>query len=185
MPYLDDAERIFGQIMSAPKLASASALGRLITASSSGSSPIKSISQRIAIGVGAAALGLAFRLAIQGLLENRLAYVTFYPVVTVAAIWGGSVSGLVAALLCASVAHVWLFPLAETGDWVGLSIFLASAVIISGASEMLHSAISRADDAEERAAEKDRLQITNERLRLAMSAGSIGAWDFDAGSRRI
>ncbi|HTO78443.1 MAG TPA: PAS domain S-box protein, partial [Methylocystis sp.] len=62
-------------------------------------------------------------------------------------------------------------------NWVGLSIFLASAAIISGAGELLHRARSRAD---QRAADKDRLQIVNERLRLAMSAGAIGAWDFDA-----
>ena len=56
-------------------------------------------------------------------------------------------------------------------------MYLASAAIISGASELLHRARSRA---EARAADKDRLQIANERLRLALSAGAIGAWDFDA-----
>ncbi len=184
MPVRQDAGTIFGQIMSAPQLARANALGRLIAASSTGS-PTKSVSQRIAIGVGAAAVGLALRFALEGLLGTRVAYVTFYPVFTVAAIWGGSVSGLVAALLCAGVAHLWLFPLAVTGDWVGLSIFLTSAAIISGVSEMMHGALSRADYAEERAADKDRLQIANERLRLAMSAGAIGAWDFDAGADKF
>ena len=49
----------------------------------------------------------------------------------------------------------------------------------------MHGALSRADYAEERAADKDRLQIANERLRLAMSAGAIGAWDFDAGANKL
>jgi len=107
---------------------------------------------------------------------------TFYPVVTVAALFGGSVSGLVAALLCASVAHIWLFPLATPVNWIGLSLFLTSAVIISGATELLYRARSRA---EERAGDRDRLQVASERLRLAMSAGKIGAWDFDPVTNRI
>jgi len=94
----------------------------------------------------------------------------------VAALLGGWVAGIVAALLCAGVAHVWLFSLSNLGNWIGLSLFLTSAAILSGGSELLHRAKSKA---EERAGDKDRLQIANERLRLAMSAGAIGAWDFD------
>ncbi len=176
MPDVNAAGGFFEQITSAPKLAFARARRSLLTAPSSAFFPVKSLSQRVAIGVGAAVLGLALRLAIQGVVGNRLAYLTFYPVVTLAALIGGSVSGLVAALLCAAVTHLWLFPLANPANWVGLSIFLASAAIISGVGELLHRARSRAD---QRAADKDRLQIVNERLRLAMSAGAIGAWDFD------
>jgi PAS domain S-box-containing protein len=144
------------------------------------SSPVKSFWLRVAIGVVAAIIGLASRLAIHDFLGNRLAYLTFYPAVSVVALFGGSVSGVVTAVLCAAVAHIWLFPIEQPGDWIGLSIFLASAVIISSTSEALHHAWGRASHAEARAADKERLQITNERLRLAMRAGAIGAWDFDA-----
>ena len=177
MPDVNAAGGFLEQIISAPKLACSRARRSLLKAPSSALFPVKSLSQRIALGVGAAVLGLGLRLALQGFLGTRLAYLTFYPAVTVAALFGGSVSALLAALLCAGVAHVWLFPLANPGNWIGLSMYLASAAIISGASELLHRARSRA---EARAADKDRLQIANERLRLALSAGAIGAWDFDA-----
>ncbi len=134
---------------------------------------------RVAIGVVAAFVGVMWRIAIQDFLPNNVAYLTYYPVVAVAGLFGGSVSGVVAAALCALAAHGWLSPLEQPGGWIGLSIFLISAVIISGASEALHRALSRASHAEERAADKERLQIANERLRLAISAGAIGAWDFD------
>ena len=140
---------------------------------------VRSFWWRVALGVVAAVIGVVLRLAIQDFLGNRVAYVTFYPVVAVVALFGGSVSGIVAALLCAAVAHVWLFPLGHLGDWIGLSVFLVSAAMISGMSEALHHAWSRASYAEERAADKEQLQIVNERLRLAISAGAIGAWDFD------
>jgi PAS domain S-box-containing protein len=142
-------------------------------------SPVKALWQRVAIGVLAAAIGLALRLALHDFLGIRVAYVTFYPVVAVVALFGGSVSGVVAAVLCATVAHLWLFPTEHPGDWLGLSVFLISAAIISSMSEALHQAWSRASHAEERAADKERLLLANERLRLAISAGAMGAWDFD------
>ena len=116
---------------------------------------VRSFWWRVALGVVAAVIGVVLRLAIQDFLGNRVAYVTFYPVVAVVALFGGSVSGIVAALLCAAVAHVWLFPLGHLGDWIGLSVFLVSAAMISGMSEALHHAWSRASHAEERAADKE------------------------------
>ncbi|BDV37188.1 PAS domain-containing sensor histidine kinase [Methylocystis bryophila] len=175
MPYPYEARRIFEQIFSAPN----STRRPSVAATSIAPSPVQSLFQRLAIGVGAAVLGLAFRLAIQDFVGNRIAYLTFYPVVMGGALLGGSVSGLVAALLCAAVAQLWLFPVTQTGDWIELPIFLAGAAVISGASEALRNAMSRTDSAEERADVEDRFRIVNERLRLAMSAGAIGAWDFD------
>ena len=147
--------------------------------------PGDQFARRIALGACAAALGLALRFAVQDLLGGRLAYVTFYPVVTIAAFFGGAVSGFITAALCAGIAHVWLFPLSDVGDWIGLAIFLTSSVIISGTGQALHLAKFEADFARERAADKDRLQVANERLRLAMSAGAILAWDFDPATNVI
>lgn len=175
MPYPYEARRIFELFFSAPN----GPRHPSVAATSTAPSPVQSLFQRIAIGVGAAVLGLAFRFAIQDFVGNRIAYLTFYPVVMGGALLGGSVSGLVAALLCAGVAHLWLFPFTQTGDWIELPIFLAGAAVISGACEALRNAMSRTDAAAERADVEDRFRIVNERLRLAMSAGAIGAWDFD------
>jgi len=142
--------------------------------------PRNLFARRIALGVCAAAVGLLLRLAVEDFLGQRLTYVTFYPAVIVAAFFGGSASGLVAAALCAVVAHVWLSPLASAGDWIGLAIYLTSSMMISAVGEALHRARVEADFARDRGADKDRLQVANERLRLAMSAGAIVAWDFDA-----
>ncbi len=147
--------------------------------------PCNPFARRIALGLGAGVLGLILRLAVEGVLGQRVFYVTFYPAVIVAAFLGGSASGLVAAGLCAVVTHLWLSPLSTPGDWIGLAIFLASSMMISAAGEALNRARFDADFARERAADKDRLQVSNERLRLAMSAGAIVAWDFDPATNVI
>lgn len=175
----DQANRFLERIHSALQLVTAEAWRIFATERWPVSSPVKTLWQRVGIGVLAAVIGLALRIALHDFLGNRVAYLTFYPVVAVVALFGGSVSGVVAAVLSATVAHLWLFPIEHPGDWIALSVFLISAAIISSTSEALHHAWSRASNAEERAADKERLQLANERLRLAISAGAIGAWDFD------
>ena len=82
---------------------------------------------RLGVGVAAALLGAVLRLAFVGLLENRLVYVTFYPAVEVAALLGGIASGGVTTVICALLAHRWVTPIANLGDWLGLAIFLTMA----------------------------------------------------------
>jgi two-component system, LuxR family, sensor kinase FixL len=131
------------------------------------------------VGVAAALTGALARLILMGYLEYRLAYVTFYPAVEIAALIGGIVSGGLATVLCALMAHLWVAPLVNLGDWLGLAIFLTMATVISGITEALHRTWIRMSDAETRVAVDDHLRVANERLRLAVSAGAIGAWDLD------
>ena len=134
---------------------------------------------RLGVGVAAALLGAALRLACMGLLENRLAYVTFYPAVEVAALLGGIASGGLATVLCALLAHLWVAPIANLGGWLGLAIFLTMGGAISSVAEALHRTWNHLCDAEEQAADEDLLRMESERLRLAISAAAIGTWDLD------
>jgi PAS domain S-box-containing protein len=134
---------------------------------------------RLGVGVVAALLGAVLRLTFVVLLENRLAYVTFYPAVEVAALLGGIVSGVLAAVLSALLANLWVAPIAILGDWLGLAIFLMMTTVISCITEALHRTWIRLCDAEELSAAEDRLRITNERLRLAISVAAVGTWDLD------
>lgn len=180
MHNVNAAGGVLEQVIAAPKLVAATA-GRWLRMFI----PRNLFARRIALGLCAAALGLVLRLAVQDQLGGRLVYATFYPSVTVAAFFGGAASGLVATALCALLAHVWVSPLTSPGDWVGLGIFLTGSMMISAAGEALNRARGEARFARERAADKDRLQVANERLRLAMSAGAIVAWDFDPATNVI
>lgn len=129
--------------------------------------------QRLAVGAIAAVLGASWRYSVMEILGERVAYLTFYPVVAIAASIGGFVSGVSAAIASALFAHSWFTPLSAAGDWLGLAMFMVSSAFISGMAEMLHRAWSRADRAEKERAEAERLNLVrNERL-IAMSGMAI------------
>ena len=100
--------------------------------------------------VAAAAL---VRLGFLQALGTRATYVTFYPAVIVAALYGGLSAGLVATVLSAGLAaYFWMEPpglaIQDPGDWLALAIFLGSGTMISGVTEAMHRAQARAREAE-------------------------------------
>lgn len=129
--------------------------------------------ERMAIGVIAAACGALWRYAAMDILGERVAYLTFYPVVAVAALSGGLISGASATVAAALSAHLWFIPLSAPGDWLGLAMFLVSCGIVSGMTELLHRTWIRMADSEALRADAERLYLMrNERL-TAMSGMAI------------
>ena len=103
----------------------------------------------IAIVLSAAAVRLAF---LQG-LETRVAFITFFPAVMLAALYGGLRAGLLAAVLSTVVAdYFWIgpvgFSIADAADWLSIGVFLASCTMISWITEAMHRAQARATAAE-------------------------------------
>jgi len=76
-------------------------------------------------------------------LEMKTTWVTYYPAVMVAALFGGFYSGLFAAILsCFIVLFLWpIFVsspfIKDFGDWLSLSVFFATSLMISIISENL------------------------------------------------
>ncbi len=101
--------------------------------------------------VAAAAL---VRLDFLQILGNRNIFLTFFPAVILAALYGGFTAGLLAALLSAALADFFLvepvhsFLIRDTADIAGFGIFLFSSVIICWLAEAMHRAQSRARKAE-------------------------------------
>lgn len=139
----------------------------------------KSVWRRVGLGAAFAIVGFLIRLAADGVLGDRVAYVTFYPTVGIAALAGGIVAGSSAAVVSVALAHVFFISLATVGDWLGLTIFLVNAVGVVAVTEALRRTLIRIDRAESRLADDERLRVAGERLRLAVAAGGIGAWDVD------
>jgi two-component system sensor kinase FixL len=137
------------------------------------------LSKRAALALCAVLLGAAARLGLQEALGDRYAYVTFYPPAVLVALLGGLIPGLIAAAISAAIVHFYFMPLAGFSDWLGVTTFLSSCAVVSGVSEMLHRTWIRLGGAERRRADAVRLRVANESLRLAISAGGIGAWDLD------
>ena len=103
----------------------------------------------VAIVVVAAATG--FRLTALPALGTRNVYVTFYPAVVLAALYGGLRAGLLATVLSALVAdYFWIPPLGtwlvsdigkvDAADWLGLGVFFVGGIMISAVTEAMHRA---------------------------------------------
>ena len=107
------------------------------------------------------------RLAFLQALGTRMAYVTFYPAVMIAALYGGVAACLLAtALSSCLVLFFWMEPLGQfTGkagsEVVGMAIFIVSCIMISGITAAMRRAQTRSANAEAQAqflAERQRAQ---------------------------
>jgi len=90
-------------------------------------------------------------------LEARLAWLTFYPAVAVAALYGGLRAGALAtALSCGSV--LWVLPslvgrpfIRDSADWLGMAVFAATCTLVSSIADATRRANARAKQAREEA----------------------------------
>ncbi|MGO8944812.1 MAG: PAS domain S-box protein [Syntrophobacteraceae bacterium] len=105
---------------------------------------------RCAVGVLAAIIAAAIRLQFFEILELRVTFLTFYPAVAVAALYGGLGPGLLATVVSAALAdYFWMepvgsFAIASSADLISMAVFLASGALISYVAEAAFSAQARA-----------------------------------------
>jgi len=126
-------------------------------------------------------------------LGSRLAWLTFHPAVILAAFCGGIVAGLMAtALACLTVMFLWTTLVADpfiatSADWLGMSVFMLTGIMVSSIAEAMHRANVRArkalDQAEgaKQAANASTFAITkSERLIKTITdslPGMVAYWD--------
>jgi signal transduction histidine kinase len=84
-----------------------------------------------AIGVLSALAGGLVRLPFERALDSQLAFLTFYPAVTVAAWLGGLVGGLAAVAASLVLVALVVAPVASSATVVGALVFVAAGVLIS------------------------------------------------------
>ncbi|HXW68030.1 MAG TPA: PAS domain S-box protein, partial [Dissulfurispiraceae bacterium] len=86
-------------------------------------------------------------------LGSSLAYITFYPSMMAAALYGGLTAGFLATVLSALTVIFWSPTgqpfIKHAGDWVGMYVFLFNGVLISFMAEAMHRAQARASKAQE------------------------------------
>ncbi len=110
---------------------------------------------RCTVGVLVAVLAAAIRLQFLEVLELRVTFLTFYPAVVIAALYGGLSAGLLATLVSAALAdYFWMepvgqFAIANSADLLSLAVFIASGALISYMAEATYRAQARAHKAEE------------------------------------
>ena len=87
-------------------------------------------------------------------LELRNVFLTFYPAVILASLYGGLGPGLLSTILSAALVDYFFIPplhqfsIRDPADVLGMGIFLLSCVMINGTVEAMHRAQARARRAE-------------------------------------
>ncbi len=123
---------------------------------------------RCTLGVLLAIIAAVIRLQFLGILELRVPYLTSYPAVAVAALYGGFGAGLLAAVVSAALAdYFWMEPVGQFGitnsaDLLSIGVFLASCTLIAYLAEAAYRAQARAHKAEEHvklAAEREKAAL--------------------------
>lgn len=116
-----------------------------------------------AVAVLIVAIATAVRLELLQSLGMRAPYITFYPAVTLAAVFGGLAPGLLAtALAAALVSFLWIEPVGHitiesSADVLSIVVFILSCMLISIICEFMHRAQMRLRDARMESAEKSQL----------------------------
>ena len=153
---------------------------------------------RDAIAVAVVLAAAAIRLAFLSALGMHAPFVTFYPAVMFAAIYGGLRAGLLATALSAILAdYFWIepagqFTIGQPSDWLALVIFLLSGAMIAWVSDAMHRARARASAAEtqallaaERAAAAEALQEGRAKLEAALASMTDAVFISDVQGRFI
>lgn len=128
------------------------------------------------------AFALALRLHPLGGLEDRQAYVTLYPAVTISAIIGGYRVGLFATALSTLGATVLVAPVEDTSSALALAIFALGCILIVVVAERMRRGRSRMIEAEVTARYARETAENNQRLHWALQAVRGGVWDWEVES---
>ncbi|MEW6562643.1 MAG: PAS domain S-box protein [Pseudomonadota bacterium] len=134
-------------------------------------------------------------------LGFHIPYLTFFPAVTIAALYGGLYGGLVSTLLATAVIVYWL----STGDpqfishqlgWESLAVFLTNSLVVSAISEAMIRARrreARAVEASEQERQRteeaqlaqQRLSASEYRFRQLFEHSPTGVLNIDPSSKLI
>ncbi|HEY3269533.1 MAG TPA: PAS domain S-box protein [Armatimonadota bacterium] len=114
---------------------------------------VQSATARLQLRYGVSILSViaaaALRLELVPELGTRAPFVTFFPAVVVAAVYGGLWPGLLSVGLSGLAASYWIEPVGhlgirDAGDWSAMVVFLGGGVAVSLVCEAMHRARARA-----------------------------------------
>ena len=98
----------------------------------------------VVIGIVAALAAALVRAVLYRLVGTGIPFLTFFPAVIAAALWGGSIGGTVAAVLSILVAPIWMFSGGwneiDSVSWFNVVFFALTCALIIWAVRHAHAA---------------------------------------------
>lgn len=132
------------------------------------------------MAIGAAAVGTVGRMVLESSLSIHLPFYLAFPVVTIAAWYGGFWPGMLAIVCYAglfmALAALQSWPAAVPLTPVQMTVFTVGAVLICGLCEQLRRARA---GAERRALAETQQRLSQQRLLAALQASPISLYDVD------
>jgi signal transduction histidine kinase/DNA-binding NarL/FixJ family response regulator len=108
--------------------------------------------RRYLVAILIIAIASAIRAVFFGGLGRGTAYLTYYPAVVLAALYGGLPSGLLATAISAFLSFFWIHKgFMSSVEWLAMGVFLISCSMISGIAEAMRRAEARAKQAQQKA----------------------------------
>jgi signal transduction histidine kinase/CheY-like chemotaxis protein len=105
--------------------------------------------QRVFVSILIIFIASAIRLVFFGGLGRGIPYLTYYPAVMIAAIYGGLFSGLLATVFSSLLCFYWVQKgLISPLEWLAMAVFLLSCTMISAIAEAMRRANRRAMEAQ-------------------------------------
>ena len=134
--------------------------------------PIGTKRYRFGVAIAAPCMALAVRVAFLQALGTHVTYLTFYPAVMLAALYGGFRAGVLATALSALLADFFLMEpvgnltFLHADEVLGMAVFLLGCTLISFLVKAMQSAQQRAAAAEAELQHAGEMQRNEQRLRV-------------------
>ncbi len=103
------------------------------------------------LGIACAVVGGFARLPLEAVLDGELAFVTFYPALTVAAWAGGLIGGLSAMAMSLILVELVVGPAPDATNLVGVAVFVAAGILTAALGGQLRRSRAAAQTGAERA----------------------------------
>ena len=126
----------------------------------------------VSLSLGCVLIATLARMALEPVIGHATPFITMFPATAVAAILGGALSGMLAAVLGALAAWFFRVPPAFTfnvlaqQDLGGLAFYLLGALLIVASAAAMRRAMHRLEEAQEK-------------LYAALEASNTGTWRWD------